>query len=104
MFGSDINGFWREVKKMKKLKQLINVPLKEIRQQYNELFNTSNYPKPIRDKEEESKLNELINEFIANKTDSDYINIDKENVKSIINNLTNGKAVGFSGVSNEMQL
>ena len=28
LFGSDINGFWREVKKMQKLKQLINVPLK----------------------------------------------------------------------------
>lgn len=87
---------------MQKLKQLINVPLKKIRQQYNELFNTSNYPNSIRDREEESKLNELINEFISNKTDSDYIKIDKENVKSIINNLTNGKAVGFSGVSTEV--
>lgn len=61
LFKSDINGFWREIKKIQKLKQLINVPLKEIKTQYEKLFNTSNFPDDDRDKDERQKLNEEIN-------------------------------------------
>ncbi len=36
------------------------------------------------------------------KTKDDYVHISEENVRIVIKNLKNGKAVGFSGVSNEM--
>ena len=36
------------------------------------------------------------------KTDADFVHIDEDHVRMIIKNLKNGKAVGFSGVSNEM--
>ena len=102
LFKSDINGFWREVKKMQQIKQMINVPLKDIRVQYNQLFNTSNQPDEQRDEYEENKLKNLISNFKESKSCRDKINIQTQTVSEIIQNLKNGKAVGFSGVSNEM--
>lgn len=49
LFEFDLNGFWREIKKMTQIKQLINIPLNEIKQQYQVLFNTSNFPDDERD-------------------------------------------------------
>jgi len=51
---------------------------------------------------EEEKLNKLFNEFEKQKTKDDFVHIPKVNVRMVIKNLKNGKAVDFSGVSNEM--
>ena len=102
LFGSNVNGFWREVKKMTMIKQMINIPIDDIRKQYKVLFNTSNFPDEEKDKNEEEKLTKLINDFKEKRTENDFVHIKEENVRMIIKNLKNGKAVGFSGVSNEM--
>ncbi len=102
LFGSNVNGFWREVKKMTMIKQMINIPIDEIRKQYNVLFNTSNFPDEEKNKSDEEKLEKLISDYKKTKTKSDYVKIDEENVRKVIKNLKNGKSVGFSGVSNEM--
>jgi hypothetical protein len=78
-----VNGFWREVKKMTMIKQMINIPINDIRKQYNVLFNTSNFPDEDRDKTEEDKLNKLINEFQKQKTKDDYVHISEENVRIV---------------------
>lgn len=80
-----LNGFWREVKKMQQIKQMINVPLKDIRIQYDQLFNNSNYPDDQRDKIEEEKLNKLIETFETNRTQSDRIQVTENTVRNVIN-------------------
>lgn len=100
-FKSDINGFWREVKKMRMIKRIINIPLNEIREQYSKLFNNSNFPDETRDRVEKEKLDRLINEY-KNKRLKDDIRITKDSVISIIKGLKNGKSIGFSCVSSEM--
>ena len=47
-------------------------------------------------------MTKLINEFKEKRKNDDFVHIEEENVRMIIENLKNGKAVGFSGVSNEM--
>jgi hypothetical protein len=101
-FKSDVNGFWREVKKMRRIKQLINIPIDKIKKQYKDLFNSSNFPDPQRDKEEEEELKKLIDEYKKNNPNDDEIKIKEDVLEKIIKNLKNGKATGFSGVSNEM--
>jgi hypothetical protein len=102
LFKSDKNGFWRSVKKMNQLKQLVNVPLNEIIKIYKTLFNTSNMPDEERDEKDEEELDELIKEFQEKRTNADNIVVSKETIENIIKELKNGKAIGFSNVSNEM--
>jgi len=102
LFKTDKNGFWRDVKKMNRIKQLINVPIEQIKNIYTNLFNTSNIPDERRDEEDENKLDELIKNFLETKTERDEIIVTDETIKNIISNLNNGKAIGFSNVSNEM--
>jgi len=101
-FKSDINGFWREVKKMRMVKQLINVPIDEIKKQYKNLFNNSNFPDSKRDEDEKRELEKLIEEYKTNSGNEDMIEIKEEILETLVNNLKNGKSTGFSGVSNEM--
>lgn len=49
-----------------------------------------------------NQLNEKINQFRNNQTTNDNIKISNESVKNLIDQLSNGKAIGFSWVSNEM--
>ncbi len=56
----------------------------------------------MKDESEEEKLEKPISDFKQKKTDADFLHIDEENVRMVIKNLNNGKAVGFSGVSNKM--
>lgn len=82
--------------------QLINLPINDIKIQYEKLFNNSNWPDAARDLKEQSELDALIVEFKMNKSDKDYIKLKSNSVRTLIDSLSNGKAVGFSCVSNEM--
>lgn len=64
LFEANVNGFWREVKKMTQLKQIINIPLYDIKKQYDVLFNTNNFPDEERDKNEEIKLQGKIDQSL----------------------------------------
>lgn len=59
LFKFDLNGFWREVEKMTQIKQLINIPLNEIKQQYQVLFNTSNFPDDERDSNVKKQIRQI---------------------------------------------
>ncbi len=102
LFKSDKNGFWRCVKNMNQIKNMINIPLEDITRIYRTLFNTSNFPDSERDLKDENELNAKINEFLKNKKEDDYVEISPDLIEKVIGDLNNGKAVGFSGVSNEM--
>ena len=92
LFKSNVNGFWREIKKIRKIKQLINIPIEQIKKQYTTLFNSSNFPDEKRDKKEKEELDKKIQEFNENKTENDYIKLTNNSVHNVINNLKNGKA------------
>lgn len=105
LFNADVNAFWKEIKNMQKIKQMINVPLQQIRLHYDQLFNTSNIPNAERDKREEEELKQRIEAYNNNERDKceeDYIKISGFTISNIISNLKNSKATGFSCVSNEM--
>ena len=56
LFKSNINGFWKHVKRMQMIKQLINIPINDIKLQYEKLFKTSNFPDVNRDEKEQYGL------------------------------------------------
>ncbi len=60
LFKSDVNGFWREVKKMQHIKQMIKIPINDIKLQYQKLFNQSNFPDDNSDKVERDQSNKRL--------------------------------------------
>jgi len=103
LFKYDTNNFWRSVKKMTQLKQIINVPLHEIVNIYKTLFNTSNMPDEERDSKDVNDLEKLIKDYQLNKDGiNEEIKVTPERIERILKNKKNGKAVGFTNVSNEM--
>lgn len=82
------------MKKIQQIKQIINVPLKDIINQYDKFFNNSNYP--------EDQINKLIETFKANRTESERKQVTEDTVRNVINKLNNGKSVLFLVVSNKM--
>lgn len=101
-FKNDINGFWRQVRRMKETRQNITVPLEDIKEHYSSLFNISNYPDEERDRRDEEKLSDYIRLYKASQDMNDYVVVDQNELAEVIGKLKNGKAVGFSGVTNEM--
>lgn len=79
---------------MQQIKQIINVTLKDIINQYDKFFNNSNYP--------EDQINKLIETFKANRTESEQKQVTEDTVRNVINKLNNGKSVLFLVVSNKM--
>ena len=84
------------------IKQLINVSIEEIKKQYKNLFNNSNFPDAARDEKEKAELEKLIKKYKETGGNDDDVEVREEVLEAIIKNLKNGKATGFSGVSNEM--
>ena len=85
LFKSDINGFWKSVKKMRQLKTLINVPINKIEQIYKSLFNTENIINKEKDEKEETEVNDVLEEFKRNrKENKEKIELDYQDFKHII--------------------
>jgi len=99
LFKTNINGFWRRMKTMSRIKQLISAPLKDIRTAYEEIFNKRTKSK-IDEKQVEEKLNEYL-EKAENEDNSNY-SIPKKAFEDVVKSLSNGKSRGISLISNEM--
>lgn len=102
LFGISSNGFWKYMKQMQRLKQLITCELKDIRAAYAKTFTERN-----KFNLDENKVKNELNEFIQkaktqNSNQQMSFKLERETLITAISSLKNGKAKGTSGVSNEM--
>jgi hypothetical protein len=104
MFKMNKTNFWRQVKKLNKNNTQIDAKLEDINNDYDKLFNTRHESKKSMANECKDKINKLIEQF--NTLESDNCPVDnielKLMVKEKIKSLSNNKAIGLSGLSNEM--
>ncbi|CAF1066926.1 unnamed protein product, partial [Brachionus calyciflorus] len=94
--------FWKEMKRIRKTDESINVPMDDLRNNFERLFNEKNN---LKNENNLSTAQDEINEYekIINETlDISNIKVDQDTIKEIIKELPNGKSIGFADVSNEM--
>jgi len=104
LFKYKLNDFWKQVNIMKKVKRMINIPIDELRKYYYDLFNKHNVDDQKIDDENESKINEILKEHERKRRsgENEILKVDDKLLNKIINELKNGKSVGWTGISNEM--
>lgn len=88
------------MKSMSRVKQLINVPINEIKAAYEEVFSKRNNFK-LNDIEINSELDSFLKSHEAN-NNKNLITITANSFKEIVKSLKNGKSAGISMVNNEM--
>ncbi|RNA26498.1 RNA-directed DNA polymerase from mobile element jockey-like [Brachionus plicatilis] len=92
------NGFWRHMKKMQYVKQIITCPLADIRDAYKKIFTN----RIQSDVDESNVLNELKEHLDRVESDSHKFKLEYGEMKDVISTLKNGKSRGMSNISNEM--
>ena len=77
----------------------VEAKLVEIKNEYVNFFNTHNEVKHNKTEQ----INEKVRAFIETHKNTDFkIDIRPNTIKRLVNELPNGKSIGFSDVSNEM--
>jgi len=100
LFNTDKTKFWRKVKKLNKNNNQIDAKLDDIKNQYEKIFNDKNQTDKSKNDEAKDKFNEILETF--RNTGSDPVKLDKHLIRDKIKDLSNRKAIGLTGVSNEM--
>jgi len=99
MFKLNKNKFWRKVKKLGRSSPQIDAKMNDITKGYDELFNIKNHTESSKENDCKSRFNKLLEESKDHITD---ITVDKDLVRNSIKKLINNKAIGLTGMSNEM--
>jgi hypothetical protein len=104
MFKTNKTTFWRKVKKLQHNSMQIDAKLEEINDEYKKLFNERNKSNHSKEKECKEKIESLLNEYKTNETNECPISDAKMKyiIKNKIKALSNNKAIGITGLSNEM--
>jgi hypothetical protein len=99
MFRNNKNNFWKKLKNLDNKKQDIEADLVQIREEFKKIFTIRNNV----DKKHEDKMNKILDKFIKESFDTIHdLEIDEKLISCYILDLTNGKSIGISGISNEM--
>ncbi len=104
MFKTNKTNFWRKVKKLQRENSQIDAKIVDINNEYKKLFNEKNDSKSSQEKASQDKMKTLLDSFKTNTSNECPINDTemKSLIKDKIKSLANNKAVGLSGLSNEM--
>ncbi len=104
MFKMNKTNFWRQVKKLNKNNIQIDAKIEDINNDYNNLFNMKHESTKSMSNECKIKISKLIEDFDT--LDSDNCPLEDAELTQLlrekIKDLSNNKAVGLSGLSNEM--
>lgn len=99
MFKMNKNGFWAKLKKLSAEKQDIIVELSTIKNEFAKIFTTRNKP----NNEHEIKIKKIVDKFVEETFDTIHnFKINDKMINDYIDDLPNDKAIGISGISNEM--
>ena len=99
MFKMNKNGFWAKLKKLSAEKQDIIVELSTIKNEFAKIFKTRNKP----NNEHEIKIKKIVDKFVEETFDTIHnFKINDKMINDYIDDLPNDKAIGISGISNEM--
>lgn len=99
LFKTTSDKFWREINKLQRERQSIDIKIKDIEDLYKNLFNTTNKTNTLNDAKVKEKVDDYVNTYgVVNFN----VKINEEKIIDYISQLETGKAVGISGVTNEM--
>jgi len=104
MFKTNKTNFWRKVKKLQTNSTQIDAKLEEINNDYKKLFNERNKSNFSKESEAKEKVEKLLNDYKTNESNECPISDSKMKfiIKDKIKALSNNKAIGITGLSNEM--
>jgi len=100
LFSSGINGFWRRIKTMNKIKTVVQAPINEVKSAYHELFNVRSKSR-LDEAVIKTELDNLLTAY-SNHESKQNFKLSKSDFLEAVASLNNGKATGVSGVPNEL--
>jgi len=98
LFHLDREDFWREIRRLERQNQSVNIKIEKLKAEYEKIFNESNCtPEAVK------RAQDRVDAFIkANENVKFRYKIDISILTEMVGELKNGKSVGLRGVSNEM--
>jgi len=99
LFKQNKTSFWKKLKNLDSKKQDIEADLEQIRDEFKKIFTIRN----ASDKKYEEKMTKILDKFVKDTFHKIHNQkIDEKIINDYINDLSNGKSVGISNISNEM--
>ncbi len=98
LFHLDKDEFWKQIKRMERLNQSVNIKVDQLKKEYEKTFNESYCTE-----DDVKKAKEKFDSFLKKHSKKKFkYKIDEQILQGMVNELNKGKSVGLRGLSNEM--